>query len=99
MLQNKCVHYWPEECQGKEYGKTKVRNLSESSTADYTLREFLVSREGSSEEERKVYHYHFQVSDCHSMVTLFPENLCDARCISKNIHILLWGVVGCSIHL
>jgi tyrosine-protein phosphatase non-receptor type 11 len=55
------VRYWPEEGQGKEYGKIKVRNLSESSTADYTLREFLVSREGSGEEERKVYHYHFQV--------------------------------------
>jgi tyrosine-protein phosphatase non-receptor type 11 len=60
------VRYWPEECQGKEYGKIKVRNLSESSTADYTLREFLVSREGSDEEERKVYHYHFQVIE-HNM--------------------------------
>lgn len=60
------MRYWPEECQGKEYGKIKVRNLSESSTADYTLREFLVSREGSDEEERKVYHYHFQVIE-HNM--------------------------------
>jgi tyrosine-protein phosphatase non-receptor type 11 len=67
------VRYWPEECQGKEYGKTKVRNLSESSTADYTLREFLVSREGSAEEERKVYHYHFQVTK-HAMFKLFIKD-------------------------
>ncbi|XP_046397358.1 tyrosine-protein phosphatase non-receptor type 11-like isoform X2 [Ischnura elegans] len=40
---NKCARYWPEEGQMKEYGRVRVRNLSESSTADYTLREFLVS--------------------------------------------------------
>ncbi|KAF4528306.1 hypothetical protein B566_EDAN014982 [Ephemera danica] len=38
---NKCARYWPEEIQAKEYGATKVRNLAENSTADYTLREFL----------------------------------------------------------
>jgi tyrosine-protein phosphatase non-receptor type 11 len=68
------VRYWPEECQGKEYGKTKVCNLLESSTADYTLREFLVSREESGEEERKVYHYHFQVIE-HSMMTSLTKKI------------------------
>ncbi|PNF27585.1 Tyrosine-protein phosphatase non-receptor type 11 [Cryptotermes secundus] len=76
---NKCVRYWPEECQGKEYGKTKVRNLSESSTADYTLREFLVSREGSSEEERKVYHYHFQAWPDHGVPS-------DPGCVLNFLH-------------
>ena len=61
---NKCARYWPEEAQTKDYGKIKVRNLSESSTADYTLREFLVTREDCSDDERKVYHYHFQVRLC-----------------------------------
>ncbi|XP_047101031.1 tyrosine-protein phosphatase non-receptor type 11-like [Schistocerca piceifrons] len=41
---NKCVRYWPEEGQSKDFGRVRVRNLSESSTADYTLREFAVSR-------------------------------------------------------
>lgn len=58
---NKCVRYWPEQGGTKEFGKCKVKNLIESSTPHYTLREFLVSMEGSV-GERKVYHYHFQVS-------------------------------------
>ncbi|KDR10028.1 hypothetical protein L798_15690, partial [Zootermopsis nevadensis] len=76
---NKCVRYWPEECQGKEYGKIKVRNLSESSTADYTLREFLVSREGAGEEERKVYHYHFQAWPDHGVPS-------DPGCVLNFLH-------------
>lgn len=59
-FQNKCARYWPEEGQTKEYGKSSVKYLVETSTADYTLREFLLSMEGSP-SERKVYHYHFQV--------------------------------------
>jgi hypothetical protein len=92
------VRYWPEECSGKEYGKTKVHNLSESSTADYTLREFLVSREGSSEGERKVYHYHFQVTE-HTMVKLFYS----AYYVSKNSSVLFlggcWGIFFLSVIL
>lgn len=57
----KIFRYWPEVSTMKEYGKSKVRNLMESHTPHYTLREFLVTMEGSS-AERKVYHYHFQVS-------------------------------------
>jgi len=44
----------------KEYGPVKVRNLCESTNTDYTLREFIVSKEGSP-EERKTFHFHFQV--------------------------------------
>lgn len=57
---NKCARYWPEQGGTKEYGKSKVKNLMESSTAHYTLREFLVSMEGH-QGDRKIYHYHFQV--------------------------------------
>lgn len=58
---NKCARYWPDINTTKEYGKIKVRNFEESSTQHFTLREFAVSMEGSS-VERKVCHFHFQVS-------------------------------------
>lgn len=58
---NKCARYWPEQGTEKEFGKCKVKNLIESSTPHFTLREFLVAMEGSV-GERKVYHYHFTVS-------------------------------------
>lgn len=60
MLQNKCARYWPEENKHKDYGKINVKNLIESSTAHYTLRELLV-RMDRVMGERKVYQYHFQV--------------------------------------
>jgi hypothetical protein len=34
--------------------------LNETSSQDYTLREFVVAKEGHA-EERKIYHFHFQV--------------------------------------
>lgn len=55
--------YWPDQNGTKEYGKITVKNLVESSTLHYTLREFLVSMEGTG-VERKVFHYHFTVSTC-----------------------------------
>lgn len=57
---NKCARYWPEQGSEKEFGKCKVKNLIESSTPHYTLREFLVAMEGAV-GERRVYHYHFTV--------------------------------------
>ncbi|XP_063234393.1 tyrosine-protein phosphatase non-receptor type 11-like isoform X2 [Bacillus rossius redtenbacheri] len=75
---NKCTRYWPEEGQSKEYGKTSVRNLSEASTSDYTLREFIVVREGC-EEERKVYHYHFQAWPDHGVPS-------DPGCVLNFLH-------------
>lgn len=38
-----------------------VKNLAESSTAHYTLREFVI-KNNKTGDERKVYQYHFQVS-------------------------------------
>ncbi|XP_034255910.1 tyrosine-protein phosphatase non-receptor type 11 isoform X2 [Thrips palmi] len=75
---NKCARYWPEEGQSKEYKKTKVKNILESKTADYTLREFSVSMEGS-DEERKVYHYHFQAWPDHGVPA-------DPGCVLNFLH-------------
>nr|CAH7757685.1 unnamed protein product [Callosobruchus chinensis] len=63
---NKCARYWPDLNSSKEYDKIKVKNLVESSTPHYTLREFLVSKEGNT-CERKVYHYHFQAWPDHGV--------------------------------
>lgn len=59
---NKCARYWPEQGGTKDYGRCKVKNLIESSTPHYTLREFMVSMDALN-VERKVYHYHFQVRE------------------------------------
>ncbi|XP_049946820.1 tyrosine-protein phosphatase corkscrew-like [Schistocerca serialis cubense] len=72
---NKCVRYWPEEGQSKDFGRVRVRNLSESSTADYTLREFAVSLG----DERKVYHYHFQAWPDHGVPS-------DPGCVLNFLH-------------
>ncbi|KAK7868473.1 hypothetical protein R5R35_011217 [Gryllus longicercus] len=75
---NKCVRYWPEEGQSKEYGAVKVHSLAESSNADYTLREFLVVKEGE-DEERKVFHYHFQAWPDHGVPS-------DPGCVLNFLH-------------
>ncbi|XP_049285713.1 tyrosine-protein phosphatase corkscrew-like isoform X2 [Anopheles funestus] len=61
----KCEKYWPDPQQSKEWGHARVRCLSETSTADYTLREFLLSWRG--QEDRKIYQYHFQVWPDHGV--------------------------------
>lgn len=58
ILQSKCERYWPEVGEVIDYGKVTVRALSEIMNTDYMLREFTISRDG---EERKIFHYHFQV--------------------------------------
>lgn len=55
----KCARYWPDQGQTKEWGHAKVTCLTESSTSDYTLREFLFS--WKNKDERHIYQYHFQV--------------------------------------
>ena len=56
----KCARYWPEPEKTEEYGNYTVVNVSEESSKDYTLREFLVSKKDSEEEEsRKIFHFHF----------------------------------------
>lgn len=57
---NKCARYWPDKGQTKDYGSVRVTSVSETSTSDYTLRQFLVSSEEGT-EEKTIYHYHFQV--------------------------------------
>ncbi|XP_053671405.1 tyrosine-protein phosphatase corkscrew [Anopheles nili] len=61
----KCEKYWPDPQQSKEWGHARVRCLSETSTADYTLREFLLSWRG--QDDRKIYQYHFQVWPDHGV--------------------------------
>uniref|UniRef100_A0A182JH09 protein-tyrosine-phosphatase n=1 Tax=Anopheles atroparvus TaxID=41427 RepID=A0A182JH09_ANOAO len=61
----KCEKYWPDPQQSKEWGHARVRCLSETSTADYTLREFLLSWRG--QEDRKIFQYHFQVWPDHGV--------------------------------
>jgi hypothetical protein len=59
FLQSKCAHYWPDEGEVKEYeGGIKLAHHKESSTPDFTLREFLMTRNG---EERVIYQFHFIV--------------------------------------
>lgn len=75
---NKCARYWPEQGSEKEFGKCKVKNLIESSTPHFTLREFLVSMEGSI-GERKVYHYHFTV--CKKLFVLVCSDVMIVFCL------------------
>lgn len=62
---NKCAKYWPDQGQTKEWGHAKVTSISETSTSDYTLREFLFSWRNF--EERRIYQYHFQVWPDHGV--------------------------------
>uniref|UniRef100_A0A1Q3FVE6 protein-tyrosine-phosphatase n=1 Tax=Culex tarsalis TaxID=7177 RepID=A0A1Q3FVE6_CULTA len=61
----KCEKYWPDPQQSREWGPARVSCLSETSTADYTLREFLFSWRG--QDERKIFQYHFQVWPDHGV--------------------------------
>ncbi|XP_059621879.1 tyrosine-protein phosphatase corkscrew isoform X2 [Phlebotomus argentipes] len=62
---NKCAKYWPDQGQTQEWGHAKVTCITESSTNDYTLREFLFSWRGK--EERRIFQYHFQVWPDHGV--------------------------------
>ncbi|XP_065362731.1 tyrosine-protein phosphatase corkscrew isoform X4 [Calliphora vicina] len=62
---NKCAKYWPDEGQCKQFGPAKIQCISENSTNDYTLREFLFS--WRDQPERRIYHYHFQVWPDHGV--------------------------------
>ncbi|XP_019757669.2 tyrosine-protein phosphatase corkscrew-like isoform X1 [Dendroctonus ponderosae] len=77
-LKNKCARYWPDPGESKEYGQVVVRNLVESSTPHYTLREFLVTMEGS-DEERKAFHYHFTAWPDHGVPS-------DPGCVLNFLH-------------
>ncbi|XP_012232077.1 tyrosine-protein phosphatase non-receptor type 11 isoform X3 [Linepithema humile] len=78
---NKCARYWPEEEEITEYGNEwKVRAVSQNSTADYTLREFLLQGTKSKfSESRKIYHYHFQAWPDHGVPS-------DPGCVLNFLH-------------
>lgn len=78
---NKCARYWPEEGETSEYGgEWKVSALARSSTADYTLREFLLQgTKPQFSEPRKIYHFHFQAWPDHGVPS-------DPGCVLNFLH-------------
>lgn len=74
---SKCAKYWPDQGQEKEWGAARVTCMSESSTNDYTLREFLLSWKGR--EARRIYQYHFQVWPDHGVPA-------DPGCVLNFLH-------------
>ncbi|CAL1682553.1 unnamed protein product [Lasius platythorax] len=77
---NKCALYWPEEGEVQYGNEWKVRAVSRTSTADYTLREFLL--QGSKpnfSESRRIYHYHFQAWPDHGVPS-------DPGCVLNFLH-------------
>ncbi|XP_013140652.1 PREDICTED: tyrosine-protein phosphatase corkscrew-like [Papilio polytes] len=55
----KCERYWPDLNKTEVYKKYTIFNESESSTQDYTLRRFIVTRKDECEKKRTIYHFHF----------------------------------------
>ncbi|XP_065565836.1 tyrosine-protein phosphatase corkscrew-like [Artemia franciscana] len=75
---SKCAVYWPKEGETKECGNIAIKFSSETTTADYALREFIVTK-ADSDEERKVYHYHFQAWPDHGVPA-------DPGCVLNFLH-------------
>ncbi|GFS80663.1 tyrosine-protein phosphatase non-receptor type 11 [Nephila pilipes] len=75
---NKCARYWPDLNQTKEVGKFVLKNLSESSTTDYILREFSLTKEDCT-ETRTIYHYHFTAWPDHGVPS-------DPGCVLNFLH-------------
>ncbi|GFT16678.1 tyrosine-protein phosphatase corkscrew [Trichonephila clavipes] len=75
---NKCARYWPDLNQTKEVGKFVLKNLSESSTTDYILREFSLTKEECT-ETRTIYHYHFTAWPDHGVPS-------DPGCVLNFLH-------------
>ncbi|KAF5308129.1 hypothetical protein FQR65_LT18257 [Abscondita terminalis] len=73
---NKCARYWPEPTTTKDFGKISIKNVTESSTAHYTLREFVLKM---NKLERKVYQYHFQAWPDHGVPS-------DPGCVLNFLH-------------
>ncbi|KAJ8727200.1 hypothetical protein PYW08_015597 [Mythimna loreyi] len=55
----KCERYWPELNKTEVFKKFSIHNESESSTPDYTLRRFVVTKKEESTVKRTIYHFHF----------------------------------------
>lgn len=66
----KCACYWAHLGESEVFGKFKVHTDSCNANADYTLREFTVTRiadKGKEEQQRKIYHYQFQAWPDHGV--------------------------------
>lgn len=55
----KCERYWPELNKTEVFKKFSVYNEFESSTPDYTLRRFVVTKKEECSIKRTIYHFHF----------------------------------------
>lgn len=55
----KCERYWPELNKTEVIKKYTIFNESESSTQDYTLRRFTVTKKDEPNVKRTIYHFHF----------------------------------------
>lgn len=55
----KCERYWPDLNKTDVIKKFTIFNESESSTPDYTLRRFLVTKKDEPNVKRTIYHFHF----------------------------------------
>lgn len=55
----KCERYWPDLNKTEVIKKFAIYNESESSTQDYTLRRFQVTKKDEPEAKRTIYHFHF----------------------------------------
>lgn len=55
----KCERYWPELNKTEVIKKYSIHNESESSTQDYTLRRFVVTKKDEPNIKRTIYHFHF----------------------------------------
>lgn len=72
----KCARYWPEENQTKEVGKIVLKCVSDSVRTDYTLREFVATKD---DEKRRIYQYHFQAWPDHGVPA-------DPGCVLSFLH-------------
>ncbi|XP_053600514.1 tyrosine-protein phosphatase corkscrew [Plodia interpunctella] len=55
----KCERYWPDLNKTEVLKKYSIYNESESSTQDYTLRRFAVTKNDEPNAKRTIYHFHF----------------------------------------
>uniref|UniRef100_UPI00398EE1A2 tyrosine-protein phosphatase non-receptor type 6-like n=1 Tax=Pristiophorus japonicus TaxID=55135 RepID=UPI00398EE1A2 len=66
---NKCVPYWPEMNEEKEYGRYCVKQLIEREAIDYKIRELEVSITNTRTKPRMIYHYQYMSWPDHGVPT------------------------------
>ncbi|KAM3968122.1 protein tyrosine phosphatase non-receptor type corkscrew [Aphomia sociella] len=84
----KCERYWPDLNKTEVIKKYSIFNESESSTQDYTLRRFVVTKKDEPNTKRTIYHFHFTAWPDHG-VPSEPDRvlniLLDVNCRLKQI--------------